>query len=97
MIGAFVVDASITAAWLLPDEASELSEALLSATARMNVWVPALWQLETCNLLLSARRRNRIDDAKRRELIAATAGLRLMIDPGPPSMVELDRWRVRTA
>ena len=45
---AFVVDASVSAAWFLPDEANPATEAALQATSTHDVWVPALW-------LLSAR------------------------------------------
>ena len=65
---AFVVDASVSAAWFLPDEATPDSEAALQATATHDVWVPALWLLEIGNLLLSAQRRKRISADKRREL-----------------------------
>ena len=85
-----VVDASVSAAWFLPDEAAPLTEAALQATAIGDVWVPALWLLEMGNLLLSAQRRRRITDAKRRELVAAAALLRLRVDREPVSMLELD-------
>lgn len=85
-----VVDASVTAAWFLPDEATPYTEAALQATALVDVWVPALWLLEMGNLLLSAQRRRRIDAAKRRELVAAAAALRLRIDREPVPMLELD-------
>ena len=71
-----VVDASVSAAWFLPDEATLFTEAVLKATATSEVWVPALWMLEIGNLLLSAQRRKRIGEAKRRELVAAAAALR---------------------
>ncbi len=90
MTAALVVDASVTAAWFLPDEANAYTEAALQATAERDVWVPALWQLEMGNLLLSAQRRRRISDAKRRELVAAAAGLRLRVDREPVSMIDLD-------
>jgi predicted nucleic acid-binding protein len=74
LTAAFVADASVCAAWFLPDEATPYTETALQATAEARVWVPTLWQLEVGNLLLSAQRRKRIDDAKRRELVAAAAG-----------------------
>lgn len=85
-----VVDASVAAAWFLPDEATAYTEAALQATADRDVWVPSLWLLEMGNLLLSARRRRRISDAKRRELVAAAAGLRVRVDREPVAMVDLD-------
>ncbi len=90
MVTGFVVDASVSAAWFLPDEATPFTEAALQATASAEVWVPALWLLEMGNLLLSAQRRKRIADAKRRELVAAASALRLRIDREPVSMVDLD-------
>ena len=38
---AFVVDASVSAAWLLPDEATAATEAALQAIATSDVWVPS--------------------------------------------------------
>lgn len=86
----FVVDASVAAAWLLPDEATAYTEAALSATAAGNVWVPLLWQLEIGNLLLMAQRRRRIDATKRVELVAAAAGIPLRVDREPVAMADLD-------
>lgn len=90
MIEAFVVDASVSAAWLLEDEATPYTEAALQATAAAEVWVPALWQIEMTNLLLSAQRRKRIEAAQRQLLVAAAASLRLRVDREPVPMVELD-------
>ena len=91
----FVVDASVSAAWFLPDEATPYTEAALQATATDEVWVPAVWLLEMGNLLLNAQRRKRIGDAKRRELVAAASVLRLRVDREPVSMVTLDALAAR--
>ena len=85
-----VVDASVSAAWFLPDEATPFTEAVLSATALAEVWVPALWLLEIGNLMLNAQRRQRITVAKRLELIAAAEGLRLRVDREPVSLRSID-------
>lgn len=87
---ALVVDASVSAAWFLPDEATPFTEAVLSATALAEVWVPALWLLEIGNLMLNAQRRQRITVAKRLELIAAAEGLRLRVDREPVSLRSID-------
>ena len=86
----FVVDASISAAWFLPDEATPETEAALQATATHDVWVPSIWLLEVGNLLLSAQRRKRITVAKRRELAAAAGALRLKVDREPVAIPALD-------
>ena len=95
MTSGFVVDASVSAAWFLPDEATPFTEAALQSTATAEVWVPAVWLLEMGNLLLNAQRRKRIADAKRRELVAAASVLRLRVDREPVAMVVLDALATR--
>jgi len=90
-----VVDASVSAAWFLPDEATPYTEAALQATVDREVCVPALWLLEVGNLLLSAQRRRRIDDAKRRELVVRAQALRLRVDREPVAMTALDELAAR--
>ncbi len=94
---AFVVDASISAAWFLPDEATPRTEAALQATATQDVWVPALWLLETGNLLLNSQRRKRITADKRRELATAAAALRVKVDREAVSISTLDELAARHA
>ena len=93
----FVIDASISAAWFLPDEATPATEAALQATATQDVWVPTIWLLEVGNLLLSAQRRKRITAEKRRELAAAAAALRIRVDREPVSIPALDDLAARHA
>lgn len=87
---AFVVDASVSAAWFLPDEATAYTQAALQATATAELWVPTLWLLEVANLLHSAQRRRRITAAKRGELACAAAALRLQVCREPVSLLTLD-------
>jgi predicted nucleic acid-binding protein len=87
---AFVVDASICAAWLLTDEATDYTAAALQATAATNVWVPTLWLLEMANLLHNAQRRRRIGAAKRAELAASVDGLRVQVCRDPVAVAKLD-------
>lgn len=97
VVRSFVVDASISAAWFLPDEATPSTEAALQATATHEVWVPALWLLEVGNLLLSAQRRKRITAEKRRELAAAAAALRIKVDREPVPIPVMDELAARHA
>jgi predicted nucleic acid-binding protein len=64
-VSRIVVDASTAGAWILPDERSEEAEALLTriAEAESKLVVPDLWIYEMTNLLLTALRRRRIDEA----------------------------------
>ena len=57
---AFVVDASLAAAWFLPDEASVASTALARRAADEACCVPSLFLHEMRNLLLLALRRGRL-------------------------------------
>ena len=87
---AFVVDASVSAAWFLPGEATDYTDAALQATTRAEVWVPTLWLLEVANLLQGAQRRRRITAAKRIELAVAAGGLRLHVCREPVTLPTLD-------
>ena len=88
---AFVVDASVSAAWFLPDEATAYTQAALHATATAAVWVPNLWLAEMANLLRGAQRRRRITASQRAELAAAAAALRLQVCRDPADLLTLDK------
>jgi predicted nucleic acid-binding protein len=60
---AFVLDASVTAAWCFADEASENSAALLGSMRQKIAVVPGLWHYETASLVLRAERRGRISQS----------------------------------
>ncbi len=58
---AFVSDASVAAAWVLPDEDAAVAEHALDRLGAETAKVPAVFWHELRNLLLSAERRGRID------------------------------------
>ena len=60
-----VADASFCGAWVLPDEASPRAEKVLRLLLQgdLELWAPSLWAYEMTNLLLSASRRERIEEA----------------------------------
>lgn len=58
---AFVADASVAAAWVLPDEEAALADLALDRLGRDAAQVPDVFWHELRNLLLSAERRGRID------------------------------------
>lgn len=63
-MGDFVLDCSATLPWVFADEATPAADELLDRLSHgVCAWVPALWHLELGNVLLGARRRNRIDQA----------------------------------
>ena len=56
----FVLDCSVTMAWVFPDEANETTDALREALVDDVAVVPVLWPIEVGNVLLVAARRGRI-------------------------------------
>lgn len=80
---ALVVDASVAAAWILPDEHSTSAEALKIEIAERSMMVPTLWWAETRNLLLMAERRGRIDEAVTVKALAQLARLPVAFDSEP--------------
>ncbi len=60
----FVLDSSATLPWVFASEATADTHALHAVlVVGGKAWVPALWHLELGNVLLGAKRRNRIDRA----------------------------------
>ena len=61
MSDAFVLDASITATWLLPDEHTAASRALYARLRGgvLDVHVPDIWLIECGNIIASAVKRKR--------------------------------------
>ncbi|WP_377295517.1 type II toxin-antitoxin system VapC family toxin [Rhizobium sp. SGZ-381] len=55
-----VIDASITASWLLPDEQSAGGQAWFVQTLRRSAAVPAIWQYEVRNILRVCEKRGRL-------------------------------------
>jgi len=56
----FVVDASMAAAWILPDERAPATDAVMDRLDRDACSVPSLFWHEMRNLLLGAERRGRL-------------------------------------
>jgi len=60
---AFVVDASVAAGWLLPDERTEIADVLAMRMQAEDAIAPDLFWHEARSLLVTALRRNRINEA----------------------------------
>ncbi|WP_426239733.1 type II toxin-antitoxin system VapC family toxin [Pararhizobium sp. DWP1-1-3] len=56
----FVVDASVAAVWFLPDEDSDVADAVMGALLRKTACAPDLLRHEVRSVLLMAERRKRI-------------------------------------
>jgi predicted nucleic acid-binding protein len=71
----FVLDSSVTLAWLMPDEDAHRVDALADRLEQESAEVPAIWSLEVGNALISALRRARIEDAVIASSLCALATL----------------------
>ena len=78
---AFVLDCSVTMAWVFPDEATEATNQLRDSLVESRAFVPSLWPVEVGNVLLVATRRNRIRADDWREIRASLEALPIEIDP----------------
>jgi predicted nucleic acid-binding protein len=72
-----VIDASIAAAWFLPDEQQEAADRLLSDVRSTVGLVPTLFWFETRNLFLMAERRGRLRQGEALLLMTQLRGLPL--------------------
>ena len=83
MSSVVVVDASLAASWLFDDEGDPRAAATLTALETMPGVVPRLWHYEMRNILLTARRRQRITSEGLKDRLAALVDLPLETDPDP--------------
>jgi len=74
---AVVVDASIAAAWFLPDERNEAADAVMAGLASAPGRVPSLFWFETRSLFLNAERRGRLAAGEAALSMAQLRGLSL--------------------
>jgi predicted nucleic acid-binding protein len=58
-----ILDASITIAWMYPEESTDGAIAIWKRVAAGGAWVPGLWKLEVANVLELRLRRGRMDAA----------------------------------
>jgi len=78
---AFVVDASMAFAWVLPSQASSDADALLERVeAGAGAIVPALWYLEVANGMLAAVRRRLMTGDERQLALERLSALAFVID-----------------
>lgn len=79
----FVLDASVSAAWLLNDESSAYADRLLKRLAAgAEAVVPAIWRYEMANVLSVGVRRARVSAADSAQLSQWLSALPISIDPG---------------
>ena len=84
---AFVLDCSVTMAWVFPDEATESTNQLRESLIEGRAFVPSLWPVEVGNVLLIATRRGRIAKGDCPRIHAILDALPIEIDPISTSRV----------
>lgn len=82
----FVVDASVTLAWCFEDEATPQTEAILDRLFDDTALVPALWELEVCNVLLIGERRKRLTEAQSARFVVLLGQLPIHVDSASVEM-----------
>ena len=78
---AFVLDCSVTMAWIFRDEATEATDRLREALLDTRAFVPALWPIETANALLATTRRGRVAQDEWPGIRAHLDALPIEVDP----------------
>ncbi|MBP1878258.1 type II toxin-antitoxin system VapC family toxin [Agrobacterium rubi] len=78
----FVVDASVVAAWFLPNETSGIADAAMARLEHEDCIAPDLLSHEFRNILLSAERRKRIDQEAVFSILLRFTGLPLILVSG---------------
>ena len=84
---AFVLDCSVTMAWIFPDEATGATDGLRDSLVEGRAFVPSLWPVELANVLLVATRRGRIRVDEWPEIRASLEALPIEIEPVSTSRV----------
>lgn len=77
----FVLDASVTFAWLFSSQADAATEALLDRLRGGAALAPQIWPLEVANVLLVAERRKRIEPAQSARFVTLLQALPIELDP----------------
>ena len=80
---AFVIDASITTCWLMPDESDARAIAAYALLDENDPLVPAIWWFEARNVLISNERRGRIGGTALLDAYDVLSELSVEIDREP--------------
>lgn len=84
---AFVLDASISAVWVLADEASPLADRAAERLRGEVAIVPPIWWYEVRNLLVVSERRQRMTEADSRLFLTLLSAYPIQIDDADDEQV----------
>lgn len=82
-----VLDVSVALSWCFGDEADPYGEAVLHVLEDHEALVPALWCQEMSNVLLSAKRRKRLDSKQLERALRLLGELPIEVVPLPRNVV----------
>jgi predicted nucleic acid-binding protein len=81
----FVLDCSITMAWCFDDESNDSTDSILESFNSRTAVVPTIWSLEVANVLLIAKKKNRITEIQSTSFMDALSALPIVVDPSTTS------------
>ena len=80
----FVIDNSVVMTWCFKDKTNQYADAILDSLEVSVGFVPSIWPLEVCNVLLVAERKKRIGEADSARFIALLTELPIIVEQEPP-------------
>ena len=80
----FIIDNSVVMAWCFEDETSLFADVVLGKLEFSTGFVPAIWPLEVCNVLLVAERKGRITEAGITRFITLLDELPIVVEQESP-------------
>jgi len=89
----FVLDASVTASWFLPDENDRDAWEAWRRSETEDVWVPLHWWFEVRNTMLMGERRNRISRALTSHALDRLSVLPITVEARPDGGAVFDLAR----
>ena len=84
----FVLDGSVTLAWLFHDEQDPYADAIIARLSSVTMVVPRLWHLEVANVLAVSERKGRCTQADTAQWLGFLSGLPITVD----AETELRAW-----
>lgn len=86
----FVVDNSVVMAWCFQDETNRYADAILGYLEDGVAYVPAIWPLEVCNVLLVAERSKRLSQADSAHFVSLLFELPIIVEQESPERMLSD-------
>jgi predicted nucleic acid-binding protein len=93
--GLFVVDCSVSIAWLFDEQADDYTEAALDAMVGAFAVAPRWWSIEVLNVLLTLERRKRLAAGKAVDLLRHLQRLPVRLHESRASLFELHALAIR--